>query len=365
MKKNKPRVIAFYLPQYHPTKENNEWWGSGFTEWTNVALSRPLFKGHEQPQIPGELGFYDLRLEQTKIDQAKLAKEYGVEGFIYWHYWLGDDKILLDTPYIDTLKSGKPDFPFCLAWANHSWKGVFFGSDKMLVEQKYSGKDDYEKHFYYVLEAFKDKRYIRVDGKPLFYIYHPTEIPNCKEFVALWQMLAIKEGLHGIHFIGEGIKVKDKNKYGLDGVSYTNHRKIASHNALSIKNKYLRYITWRLIKKKGLQVFEYADAMKYFLNDKVTPENVYPSIVPNWDTTPRLGKKAVILKNSTPELFQQHVREVLQSVAHKKKEHNIVFVKSWNEWAEGNYLEPSWKYGKAYLEVLKEELELFEKKNNE
>lgn len=363
-----PRLFAFYLPQYYPTKENNAWWGPGFTEWTNVSLARPLFKGHFQPQIPGELGFYDLRLEQTRIDQAKLAAEHGIEGFIYWHYWLDDHTRMLNLPYDQLMESGHPEFPFCLAWANHSWKGVFFGSNKVLVEQKYGGDDDYTKHFYFVLNAFKDKRYAKVGNKPIFYIFSPKLIPDCKHFTELWNSLAKKEGfIDGLHFIGEGIDLPNKEKYGLDAVSYTNHRKIASYNVLNIKNKYLRYATWKLIKKRGLQVYEYADALKYFLNDKVTPENVYPSIVPNWDTTPRLGKNAVILNNSTPELFGKHVAQVLDSVKHKDAGNNIVFIKSWNEWAEGNYLEPSWKWGRAYLETLKTELEKHneDKKYNE
>ena len=352
------RLIAFYLPQYHPTPENDEWWGKGFTEWTNVALSRPLFRGHEQPQIPGELGFYDLRLDESRIAQADLAKEYGIEGFIYWHYWLDENTRLLDLPYKRLMESKKPDFPFCLAWANHSWKGVFFGAkNRVLAEQKYNGDEDYTKHFYHVLEAFRDKRYMKVGDKPIFYIYSPKLMPDCKHFTELWNKLAIKEGfLNGIHFIGEGIALKDKEKYGLNGVSYTNHRRIAAYNSVNCKNKYLQYFIWLLTKKRGLQVYEYKDAMKYFLNDKVTPESVYPSIVPNWDTTPRLGRNAVILHNSTPELFSQHVAEVLQSVSHKDEENNIVFIKSWNEWAEGNYLEPSRKYGRAYLEEIKKQL---------
>ena len=353
-----PRLIAFYLPQYYPTKENDKWWGKGFTEWTNVALSRPLFKGHLQPQIPGELGFYDLRLEETRIAQAKLAQEYGIEGFIYWHYWLNENKQMLERPYEEMLHTGKPDYPFCLAWANHSWKGVFFGTrNKTLIEQKYGGDSDYTKHFFYVLDAFNDPRYIKVNNKPVFYIFNPHLLPDCKYFTDLWNKLAVKEGLkEGIHFIGERVELTEKEKYGLDAVSYSNHRTIGSYNLLNIKNKYLRYATWKLIKKKGLQVYEYSEAMKYFLNDRVTPDCVYPSIVPNWDTTPRLGKDAVILHNSTPELFTKHVREVLDSVKHKKNENNIVFIKSWNEWAEGNYLEPSWKYGRKYLEALHREI---------
>ena len=352
------RLIAFYLPQYYPTKENNEWWGPGFTDWTNVALSKPLFKGHWQPQIPGELGFYDLRLPESREAQANLARKYGIEGFIYWHYWLDENTQVLEMPVKELLRTKKPNFPFCLAWANHSWKGVFFGSDKMLLEQKYGGDEDYIKHFYYVLEAFKDPRYIKVEDKPVFYIYHPTDIPDCKHFTTLWNNLAKKEGFkNGLFFIGEGHGLNNV-KLGLDGTSYCNHRRIASYDSFNIKNKYLRYVTWRLFHKRGLQVHEYKDAMRYFLYDKVTPEHVYPSIVPGWDTTPRLGKKAVILTNPTPELFGKHVGEVLDSVKHRKEEDNFVFIKSWNEWAEGNYLEPSWKYGRSFLEELKKQIEL-------
>ena len=353
------RLIAFYLPQFHPTKENDEWWGPGFTEWTNVALSRPLFKGHWQPQIPGELGFYDLRLDETREAQAELAREHGIEGFIYWHYWLNKDTRLLDLPFSRLMETKRPDFPFCLAWANHSWKGVFFGSDKMLIQQEYGGDEDYVKHFHYVLDAFHDPRYMTVNGKPLFYIFNPTGIPDCRHFVELWNSLAQKNDFpDGLHFIGESVPLEEKDKYGLDGVSYSYHRRIASYNSLEIKNKYLRYATWLLIKKRGLQVYEYKDAMKYFLKDKVTPEHVYPSIVPGWDTTPRLGKKAVVLTNSTPELFGEHVSQVLDSVAHRNGDENIVFIKSWNEWAEGNYLEPSWKYGRAFLEALKSQIDI-------
>lgn len=359
------RLIAFFLPQYYPTDENNLWWGKGFTEWTNVALSRPLFKGHNQPQIPGELGFYDLRLEQTRIDQAKLAKEYGIEGFIYWHYWLGENKTLLDLPFKNLLSCSTPDYPYCLAWANHSWKGVFFGAkNRILVKQDYGGMVDFTKHFYYVLPAFKDSRYMRVDGKPIFYIFNPKDIPDIKYFINLWNSLAKKEGLlEGIHFIGEGIDIEHKNLYNLNGVSYSYHRRIASHRSLSYKNKYLAYLSWQFVRKRGLQVYEYKDAIKFFLKNNPTPENEYPQIIPNWDTTPRLKKDAVILHNSTPKLFGEHVKEVLESVKHKRHhENNLIFIKSWNEWAEGNYLEPSWKYQRQYLQELKSQLDFYNSK---
>ena len=211
MKQNKARVLAFYLPQFHPTPENDAWWGKGFTEWTNVGKAKPLFRGHYQPQVPADLGYYDLRVPETRVAQADMAREYGVEGFCYWHYWFGNGRRLLDRPFTEVLESGNPDFPFCLAWANHSWHGIYCGvkSKDPLIEQTYNGLSDYEHHFYDVLPAFKDKRYITVDGKPFFLVFSPLEIPDPKEFIDCWQQLAIRNGLKGIHFVAHTYKAEN------------------------------------------------------------------------------------------------------------------------------------------------------------
>lgn len=352
--KKKARLIAYYLPQYHPIPENDEWWGRGFTEWVTVAQARPLFKGHEQPKIPGELGFYDLRLEETRMQQAELARAHGIEGFCYWHYWLGGGKMLLERPFQEVLSSKKPDFPFCLGWANHSWKGVFFGSkNRTLIEQTYPGMDDFEKHFYYLLKAFSDDRYIKVEGYPLFQIHSPKDIPECKRIMDKWRDLAHKEGLKGLHIVGYGIIPEEKDKYGLDAVTYSMHREIENNN---IENRYIRYIYRKLRgMSPKLKAYQYKDAMKYFLKQENCPIDEYPSIVTNWDTTPRLGDNAVILYGCTPELFRQHVSEAIEKVIYKDFQHRILFVKSWNEWAEGNYLEPDRKYGRQFLEALRAE----------
>ena len=189
----KARVIAFYLPQFHPIPENDKYWGKGFTEWTNVAKARPLFKGHYQPHIPADLGFYDLRLPEIREQQAELASEAGIEGFCYWHYWFGNGKQLLERPFNEVVASGKPNFPFCLAWANHDWttatwkKGMKGG---MIAEQLYLGKEDHIQHFNTLLPAFKDERYIRVDGKLLFLIYDPYRFEHVEEFIETWHKLA-------------------------------------------------------------------------------------------------------------------------------------------------------------------------------
>ena len=201
-KKPKARVIAFYLPQFHPIPENDKWWGKGFTEWTNVAKAKPLFRGHYQPRIPADLGFYDLRVPEVREQQAQLAREAGIEGFCYWHYWFGNGKQLLERPFNEVLVSGKPDFPFCLGWANHSWTtGTWTrgGDAQMIAEQTYPGKNDYLSHFQYALRAFQDERYITVDGKPLFVIFDPYALPQ--DFIPYWRELAEQAGLKGIHFV--------------------------------------------------------------------------------------------------------------------------------------------------------------------
>jgi lipopolysaccharide biosynthesis protein len=353
----KPRLLAIYLPQYHPIPENDEWWGKGYTEWISVAQAKPLFKNHYQPIIPGELGFYDLRLEEIQVQQAELAKEYGIEGFCYWHYWLGNGKCLLELPFENMLKSKKIDFPFCLSWANHSWKGVFFGAKgQTLIEQEYPGVEDYKAHFYALLPAFRDERYIRVNGKPLFGIFKPNELPDCKDFIDLWNNLAVKEGLDGITFYGECYG-ESKDKYGLDFSTYSQHRVIEHKDK---KPKLLRKLD-RILHgiSPSLKAYPYSDAMNYFLKEVPVGTTDFPSIIPGWDTTARLGKEAVILYNSTPDFFRKHIQQVFNAVRDKEPETNIVFVKSWNEWAEGNYIEPDRKWGRKYLEVLKDELESF------
>ena len=207
--KSKVRVIAFYLPQFHPIPENDMWWGKGFTEWTNVGKAKPLFRGHYQPRVPADLGYYDLRLPEIREAQADLAREAGIEGFCYWHYWFGNGKQLLERPFNEVLESGNPDFPFCLGWANHTWKTSTWTqkngarADNIIVEQLYPGREDYKMHFNYVLKAFKDPRYIKVAGKPLFVVFSPNSIPNCKtDFIEYWQELARLNGLPGIHFVG-------------------------------------------------------------------------------------------------------------------------------------------------------------------
>lgn len=353
--KNKARVIAFYLPQFHPIEENNKWWGEGFTEWTNVGKARALYRNHYQPKVPADLGYYDLRVAETREAQAQMARQYGVEGFCYWHYWFGEGKRLLERPFDEVLQSGNPKFPFCLAWANESWKGFYHGlkSAESLIEQRYLGVEDYTRHFYDVLPAFKDNRYITVDGKPLFMVYKPMEHPQMKEFIELWRKLAMENGLKGIYFVAHSYFLKEQRAVletmGFDAINVvrlfdykTRDRKLYKRSRL--RHKWLRQP----------YVVPYAKAMKYFV-DKETDlaDDVFPTLIPNWDHSPRSLTNALVLDNSTPELFDAHVADVMSCVEDRSDDDKrIIFVKSWNEWGEGNYLEPDLKYGKRYLEVL-------------
>src|SRR5215468_6799987 len=196
------RLIAFYLPQFHPIPENDEWWGPGFTEWTNVAKAVPMFRGHYQPHIPADLGFYDLRVPETREAQAAMARHFGIEGFCYYHYWFAGRRIL-ERPFNEVLKSGAPDFPFCLCWANQTWTGIWYGSpNRVLIEQTYPGRTDHEAHFRELLPAFTDPRYMCVDGRPIFLIWRPRELPNPAAVLSFWRSLAVRAGLRGLYVCG-------------------------------------------------------------------------------------------------------------------------------------------------------------------
>lgn len=380
---NKARVIAFYLPQFHPIPENDKWWGKGFTEWTNVAKAKPLFRGHYQPRIPADLGFYDLRLPEVREQQAQMAREAGIEGFCYWHYWFSHDKKLLERPFQEVLQSGKPDFPFCLGWANHNWTnksweaGTRQQKEMTLMKMVYS-EDEYIQHFYDVLPAFKDKRYITVDGKPLFYIWSALALPNPKRFIQLWQQLATENGLKGIYFVGLQFNLLESEKslkatftknipnyashhyaqlleQGYDAVNSRGYHR-ADLQCRSIFDIIWRSLSIRLFKHFPISKCDQRKINKWLYTEEDRQENVYPTLMPNWDRTPRSGKKARIYTNSTPEVFGEQIDQVLDLIKDKKPEHKIVFLMSWNEWAEGNYIEPDMKYGHGYLNVLKNRL---------
>lgn len=357
----KPIVIAFYLPQFHSIPENDEWWGKGFTEWTNVKNAKPLFKGHYQPRVPTELGYYDLTSSKVREEQAKLAHEAGITGFCYWHYWFGNGKRLLGEIFDDVIRLKTPDFPLCLGWANHSWYMKTWdknGTDKLLVEQVYGGEEDYIRHFNYALKAFKDERYMKIEGKPIFFIYDAMAVPN--DFLRVWEKISRNNGFEGICFIGR-IKSNDEYEKVLSkGFSYITCERI--NNIQTSKCTLNRRISQclHLLKGQPANCYSYSKAYPFFINKEIDfKPNFIPTIIPNWDHSPRSGNKGFILHGSTPHLFRKHIKQVFHILHDRPTKDQIVFLKSWNEWAEGNYMEPDSRWGKQYIEVLREELDLY------
>lgn len=363
MEGKKARVIAFYLPQYYPIPENDEAWGKGFTEWTNVGQAKPLFRGHYQPRIPADLGYYDLRVPEVREAQARMAHDAGIEGFMYWHYWFGNGKRLLERPFDEVLESGKPDFPFCLGWANHSWTTKTwttmnqFQKDKVIIEQLYPGKEDHIDHFYNVLPAFKDKRYITIEEEPIFVLYEPLSVPDVTNFITQWKDLAKKNGLKGIHFIGLASGWIENNQKVLDAGFDATAPSNLWHAESKVKGKYLRTLEHNIRQRFSaiwLDKYQYKDIIKHLITEFDFKENCYPSAIPQWDRSPRSGKRAIIYTGSTPDLFRKHLLDVMKAVENKTTEKRIVFLRSWNEWGESNYIEPDLKFGTEYLDVLKE-----------
>ncbi len=380
MNNKKARVIALYLPQFHPVPSNDKYWGKGFTEWTNVAKARPLFKGHDQPRIPADLGFYDLRLQEVAEEQAKLAEEAGIEGFCYWHYWFGNGKEVLEMPFDRAVRTGKPDYPFCLGWANHDWttktweKGKGISKDTMIFKQEYPGDEDYKAHFLRFLDAFKDDRYIRVDGKPLFLVFEPFSIPDPEHFVNYWNELAQENGLKGFHFVGTTAapsinpknlssffdafeeKVDATKNIGFDAIR-TYNQKYAELMAGGKVKKVVNAILRRVAPGLVIEKYDYKKIVDNIYSDIDSRNDVYPQLLAGWDRSPRSGRRAIIYHGTTPETFKYAVEKVLDRVKDKDPEHRIVFLNSWNEWGEGAYMEPDLKYGKGKLEALREALE--------
>ena len=352
---SKPRLIAFYLPQFYPTKENDEWWAPGFTEWTNVGRAKPLFPGHYQPRVPADLGYYDLRVPETREKQAELAREAGIEGFCYWHYWFAGRR-LLDRVFTEVVESGKPDFPFCLCWANHSWYKKVWNPevpDKLLIEQTYPGEQDYIEHFYALLPAFKDPRYMKVNGKLIFGVFSPFDISDINLFVNTWNTLATENGLAGFCFVafssgmdnGDVALTKGYDAVCVDFLTKMNE----------IRNP-INEIVWKFVRKftNYPKYMTYNQYSKKILKSYVSKERYYPCIAPNFDHSPRSKNRGVVLRDSTPRKWEGLCKKLFAMLKDKKPENNLVFIKAWNEWGEGNYMEPDLKYGKGYINALKE-----------
>jgi len=349
-------AVALYLPQYHPIPENDEWWGKGFTEWTNVTKALPLFRGHHQPNLPADLGFYDLRVPEVRAAQAALAKGYGVGAFCYYHYWFGDGRRLLNRPFDEVLESGRPDFPFMLCWANETWSGVWHGvPGKTLIEQRFPGHDDEVAHFTLLLTAFQDKRYLRVDGKPVFMIYRPARIPNLREMLTHFQEMAVAAGLPGLYLVAEHHDPHwDCEASGFDA--------FVNMAALDRRRKWVPWAqpvkkikNWVLKKLKRPTIRQYEKLAEHFVPGAASSLAI-PCVVSGWDNTPRSGAEGLVLQGATPAGFEAQVRRAVNRINATGSKSGLLFIKSWNEWAEGNHLEPCRRFGHGYLQALQRAL---------
>lgn len=347
------KVIAMYLPQFHRVKENDAWWGDGFTEWTTVKGADRLFEDHDQPRIPMNDNYYNLLDKNTLQWQASLMKKYSVDGVCMYHYWFKDGRQILEKPAQNLLQWKNVDMPFCFCWANETWarswsflsgKNTWADdyeqkdddtSDGILLEQRYGNKEQWKKHFEYLFPFFQDERYIRMEDKPLFLIYKTNDFPCLEEMLEYWQMLARSHGLKGLYVIGGTSGVKTK---GMEA-------EISFQPAWSRTHMPKTYIYMR----NGVSVTEYDDIWNAILGETVSGKNYFEGIV-GYDDTPRRGTKGCVTVHASPEKFSYYLTELLAKSAASGNE--ICFLNAWNEWGEGMYLEPDEKYGERYLEAI-------------
>jgi lipopolysaccharide biosynthesis protein len=363
------RSLAFYLPQYHQIPENDEWWGVGFTEWRNVVRAKPLFKGHYQPHLPADLGFYDLRVPETREAQADLARTYGITGFCYYHYWF-NGRLLLNRPFDEVLSTGRPEFPFCLCWANENWTRRWDGREQdVLLGQQYSLEDDLA-HIEHLLPAFADDRYVKVDGRPLFLVYRSGNLPDPVQTTDVWRDACRRAGFPDLYLVkveGYGPEVNPTSTGFNAAVEFA-----PDWNWLppAIRRRDTWDATARFynqLQKVGLVssaylrnwIYSYAELSERMRLKPPVPYRRFRCATPGWDNSPRRQRDAIIFNGSSPELYEEWLKAlVLDTLADRQGDERIVFVNAWNEWAEGNHLEPDRRWGRAYLEATSRALQV-------
>ncbi|MCM1147604.1 MAG: glycoside hydrolase family 99-like domain-containing protein [Bacteroidales bacterium] len=348
------RIIAINLPQFHPFKENNEWWGTGFTEWTNVTKAKPRYIGHYQPHLPSDTGFYDLRLPEARQLQADLAREHGIYGFCYYHYWF-NGKRLMERPVDEILASGEPDFPFMLCWANENWARNWDGGFKdILISQNHSDEDDAEHIRWLCRNVFSDRRYIRISGKPVFAVYRTSLFPDFRNTVDIWRRIAKEEfntELYIIETLVSGAHNHNSMTGGIDAAM-----DFQPVGALSSGLEQVRTIP--LDKKESGKnrptVYNYSDYVDFCCGSEL-PKRCFPCVSPGFDNSPRrIGRTFLSFTEQSPANYGRWLFDALcRKTSFTEEDENLVFINAWNEWAEGNHLEPDRKWGRAYLEETK------------
>jgi lipopolysaccharide biosynthesis protein len=344
------RVIAFYLPQFHPIPENDGWWGKGFTEWTNVTRAKPNFAGHYQPHLPSDLGFYDLRVPEVREQQAALADRFGIHGFCYYYYWFNGRQIL-ERPLQEVFRSGKPDFPFCVCWANENWSRRWDGgSNEVLLQQEYSPEDDLA-FIESLLPLFSDRRYIRVKDRPVLLVYRPDLLPDPRATAERWTLACREAGLPGVYLCAGHTKTTlDPVPIGFDAAF-----EFPPHGTRHASKAYRKFPGIRP-EFKGL-VLDYRALAVQYLGKPMPAYPLHKAVMVAWDNTARRQLDGTIFLHSSPEAYEVWLREAAELVRrHNAPGERLVFINAWNEWAEGAHLEPDQRFGLQYLEATRRAL---------
>lgn len=341
--KKKIRLIAFYLPQYHPIPENDEWWGKGFTEWTNVTKATPLFDGHYQPHLPTDFGFYDLRVRQSRHDQIRIAKQYGIDGFCYHYYWFSGKRIL-NYPLDDMLSDRESEMPFCLCWANENWTRRWDAAEKDILLKQDHLPDDDVNFIKSLIPFFSDPRYIKLDGAPFLIVYRPQNLPNPRKTSRVWRDYCKSIGFENIHICAALTHGnEDYEQFDFDsGVEFPPHN-------LQVDNISSKIAFYRPFRGN---VMIYSDVAQSYLDRSYVDRNIFRSVFPSWDNTARTNDRALIVLNSTPNNYEYWLREALRKTKTDfPDKERFVFINAWNEWAEGCHLEPDRKNQRRFLEA--------------
>jgi lipopolysaccharide biosynthesis protein len=344
------KLIAFYLPQFHPIRENDLWWGRGFTDWINVVRARPSFAGHYQPHLPADLGFYDLRLEETRIAQAHLARDYGIYGFCYYHYWF-NGKRLLERPFQEVLFSGRPDFPFCLCWANENWTRRWDGREEDILMEQRCSLEDARDFIAALFRAFDDPRYIRVHGRPLLLVYRVDIIPQMRVIASLWRQECRKAGVGDPYLCmveSFGNMGRDPGSIGFDAaVEFPPH------------NQGWPYQGILSMLSQGFfgEIFDWREARRHLTERQLPSHTLFRTVMPMWDNTPRNQERAHIYHGSSPQTYGEWLHDAVRQTRRlRSEEERLIFINAWNEWGEGCHLEPDLVHGHAYLRATRDAL---------
>jgi hypothetical protein len=355
MSNNEVKLIAFYLPQFHAIPENDTWWGNGFTEWTNIKKAKPLFREHYQPRIPLDKNYYNLLDESVIKKQFLMAKEYGLYGFCFYHYWF-NGTLLLERP-IERVINSDYKIPYCLCWANEPWTRSWDGnSNEILISQCYGGEKEWEKHFNYLKNFFCDKYYIKKENKPVLILYRTNNIQNCDEMILYWDKKCKRSGFSGIYIIEEKNTFQNKTVCKGSNAVLEFEPMYTLKFGRTCRQRVSDKIRKHVMNKKNtnqLLVYKYDEIWKNIIrrkHEKSIKKQYYGAFV-DWDNTPRKGKNGLVMLGGTPQKFSKYMSRLIKKAKHNKSE--MIFINAWNEWAEGTYLEPDEKNKYAYLKAIK------------